>query len=271
MPYVPRHVGERRLTPVALPHQVVVPDSPGRAARPAPETREPDLATEARAMFGYIVRRLMSAFLVVVLTSMIVFAAVLQGPQQPGPAAVRPERQVHPREAGAADRAAGLQRTRWSSSTSSTSAGLFHDREISFGADVPLRRALPRHLLPDPRRGHQRAARRSSRRPSPSRSAAPTIYLTLGVLLGTIAARKRGTAVDRRVGGVQRLRLGDPLLRDRPDGVDLRLAAVAADRGHLLPSRSPRTRWRGRPAWRCPGRSSDSPTPRRTRGTRAAR
>ena len=79
------------------------------------------------------------------------------------------------------------------------------------------------------------------------------IYLTLGVLLGTIAARRRGTAVDRGAGRLQRPHLGHPLLRGRADGVDLHLAEVEADRGHLLPPDHRRTRWPGRPAWRCPG------------------
>ena len=58
------------------------------------------------AMSGYIVRRLISAFLVVILTSMFVFALFFLGPEQPRAAAVRHQRPVHAREAGAAHRAA---------------------------------------------------------------------------------------------------------------------------------------------------------------------
>ena len=123
-------------------------------------------------MFGYIVRRLVSAFLVVVLTSMIVFAAVLQGPTNPAQPLVRPQRQVHAGEAGHPDRAARLQRPVvhqygiWV-------GGLFQDREIDFGAtyhcDAPCLGISYRTRT----EVTDRAGRRSSRPPSRSRSAAP--------------------------------------------------------------------------------------------------
>ena len=51
-----------------------------------------------------------------------------------------------------------------------------------------------------------------------------TIYLTLGVFLGALAARWRGSSADRLLVGSHAGGLLDPVLRDRAAGVDLPLA-----------------------------------------------
>ena len=146
-------------------------------------------------MFGYIVRRLISAFLVVVLTSMIGVRAVLQGPSDPAQPLCDLNGKCTPEKLALLTEQLGST-TRSSTSTASSSRGLFHDREIDFGAtyhcDAPClgisyrtRGEVTQELI--------------EKFPATISIAigGSMIYLTLGVLLGIIAARKRGTAVDR--------------------------------------------------------------------------
>ena len=93
--------------------------------------------------------------------------------------------------------------------------GLFHDREIDFGAtyhcDAPCLGISYRTRGEVTDELFQKFPATISIAVGGS-----IIYLILGVLLGTIAARKRGTAVDRGAGRLQRPRLGHPLLRASP-------------------------------------------------------
>ena len=220
-------------------------------------------------MFGYIVRRLLSAFLVVVLTSMIVFVLFFKGPSNPAEPLCDLNGKCTPEKLALLTEQMGFNEP-MAQQYLIFVGGLFHDREIDFGAtyhcDAPClgisyrtRGEVTQELL--------------QKLPATISIAVggATIYLTLGVLLGTIAARKRGTAVDRGLVAFQCSGLGHSLLRDRPDGVDLHLAAVAADRGHLLPSAHRGPVGVGDRPGAALGVASDSPTPRRTRGTRAAR
>jgi peptide/nickel transport system permease protein len=146
-------------------------------------------------MFGYIVRRLMSAFLVVVLTSMFVFLLFFKGPSNPAQPLCDLNGKCTPEKLELLTEQLGLndsvvhQYAIWV-------GGLFRDREINFGAtyhcDAPClgisyrtRGEVTTELL--------------EKFPATLSIAVggATIYLTLGVLLGTIAARRRGTVVDR--------------------------------------------------------------------------
>jgi peptide/nickel transport system permease protein len=146
-------------------------------------------------MFGYIVRRLLSAFLVVVLASMLVFAFFFLVPKDPA----RPLCSLNGR-CNAEKLALLTEEMGFNDSVVHQygiwAKGLFVDRTVSFGpnyhCDAPClgisyrtRGEVTQELL-------QKLPATISIAVGGS-----IIYLTLGVLLGTIAARKRGTAVDR--------------------------------------------------------------------------
>jgi peptide/nickel transport system permease protein len=146
-------------------------------------------------MFGYIVRRLISAFLVVVLTSMIVFLLFFKGPSNPAQPLCDLNGKCTPEKLELLTEQLGLNDSVVHQYAIFV-GGLFHDREIDFGAtyhcDAPClgisyrtRGEVTKELL--------------EKFPATISIAVggATIYLTLGVLLGTIAARKRGTVTDR--------------------------------------------------------------------------
>ncbi len=148
-------------------------------------------------MFGYVVRRLISAFLVLVITSMIVFALFFYGPSNPGQALCQ---QVSSRctaariegynqSLGFYDPVVG-QYTAWAK-------GVFVGREYKFGgASYPC---------PAPCLGISYSTRQpvwdeiKQRAPVSMSIAigAAAIFLPLGVMLGTIAARRRATFSDK--------------------------------------------------------------------------
>jgi peptide/nickel transport system permease protein len=146
-------------------------------------------------MFGYIVRRLVSAFLVVVLTSMIVFLLFFKGPSNPAQPLCDLNGKCTPEKLALLTEQLGLndsvvhQYGIWA-------GGIFHDREIDFGAtyhcDAPC-------LGISYRTRGEVTSELFQKLPATISIAigGSVIYLTLGVLLGTIAARRRGTAVDR--------------------------------------------------------------------------
>jgi|tagenome__1003787_1003787.scaffolds.fasta_scaffold20984339_4 peptide/nickel transport system permease protein len=146
-------------------------------------------------MFGYIVRRLISAFLVVALTSMIVFVLFFKGPSNPAQPLCDLNGKCTPEKLALLTEQLGLNDS-IVHQYGVFVRGLFQDREIDFGAtyhcDAPClgisyrtRGEVTEELL-------QKLPATISIAVGGS-----IIYLTLGVLLGTIAARKRGTAVDR--------------------------------------------------------------------------
>jgi peptide/nickel transport system permease protein len=150
-------------------------------------------------VFGYIVRRLLSAFLVVVLTSMIVFVLFFKGPSNPAEPLCDLNGKCTPEKLALLTDQMGFNEP-MAQQYLIFVGGLFHDREINFGAtyhcDAPClgisyrtRGEVTQELL--------------QKLPATISIAVggATIYLTLGVLLGTIAARKRGTAVDRGLVG----------------------------------------------------------------------
>ena len=146
-------------------------------------------------MFGYIVRRLVSAGLVVVVTSMFVFALFFLGPSNPAQPLCDINGKCTPEKLALLTEQLGLndsvvnQYGIWAK-------GLVTDREINFGAeyhcDAPClgisystRREVTSELL--------------DKIPATLSLAigGSTIYLVVGVILGTMAARVRGTLTDR--------------------------------------------------------------------------
>lgn len=146
-------------------------------------------------MFGYIVRRLASAALVVILTSMFVFALFFLGPSNPAQPLCDINGKCTPEKLALLTEQLGLndsvvhQYGIWVQ-------GLFQDREISFGpvyhCDAPClgisygtRNEVTDELI-------QKFPATLSLAIGGS-----LIYLTVGVFLGTMAARVRGTLTDR--------------------------------------------------------------------------
>ncbi|QIG43509.1 ABC transporter permease [Nocardioides anomalus] len=150
-------------------------------------------------MFGYIVRRLMSAALVVVLTSMIVFLLFFKGPSNPAQPLCDLNGKCTQEKLALLTEQLGLndsvvhQYGIWA-------GGIFHSREIDFGAtytcDAPC-------LGISYRSRGQVTDELFEKFPATISIAVggASIYLVLGVLLGTIAARRRGTWVDRGLVG----------------------------------------------------------------------
>lgn len=146
-------------------------------------------------MFGYIVRRLLSAGLVVVVTSMFVFALFFLGPDNPAQPLCDINGKCTPEKLALLTEQLGLndsvvnQYGIWAK-------GLVSDREISFGpvyhCDAPClgisystRNEVTSELL--------------EKFPATLSLAigGSLIYLVVGVILGTMAARVRGTLTDR--------------------------------------------------------------------------
>ncbi len=150
-------------------------------------------------MFGYIVRRLMSAFLVVVLTSMCVFVLFFKGPANPAQPLCDLNGKCTPEKLAILTEQLGFNDS-MVNQYGIWVGGLFHDREIDFGAtyhcDAPC-------LGISYRTRGEVTSELVSKFPATLSIAVggAVIYLTLGVLLGTIAAQRRGTAVDRGLVG----------------------------------------------------------------------
>jgi peptide/nickel transport system permease protein len=146
-------------------------------------------------MFGYIVRRLASAFLVVVLTSMIVFVLFFKGPSNPAQPLCDLNGKCTPEKLAILTEQLGLNDS-IVHQYGIFVKGLFVDREIEFGAtyhcDAPC-------LGISYRTRGEVTDEMLQKFPATISIAigGSMIYLTLGVLLGTIAARRRGTIVDR--------------------------------------------------------------------------
>ena len=84
-------------------------------------------------MFGYIVRRLLSAFLVVVLTSMIVFVLFFKGPSNPAEPLCDLNGKCTPEKLALLTEQLGFNEP-MAQQYLIFVGGLFHDREIDFGA-----------------------------------------------------------------------------------------------------------------------------------------
>jgi peptide/nickel transport system permease protein len=146
-------------------------------------------------MFGYIVRRLISAFLVVVVTSMIVFAIFFLGPVNTASylcnqnARCTPEREALLEHELGLDQGVVSQYIVWVK-------GIFHGRTINMGAkyecDAPC---LGISFIT------QEQVTKQLREKYPATLSiaigGATLYLLLGVTTGVMSARRRGTVADK--------------------------------------------------------------------------
>jgi peptide/nickel transport system permease protein len=146
-------------------------------------------------LFGYIVRRLVSAFLVIVVTSMMVFLLFFKGPSNPAQPLCDMNGKCTPERLELLTEQLGLN-DGVVHQYGIYVGGLFHDREIDFGAtyhcDAPC-------LGISYRTREEVTGELLQKFPATLSIAvgASLIFLFLGVFLGVIAARNRGTALDR--------------------------------------------------------------------------
>ena len=146
-------------------------------------------------MIGFIVRRLAAAVLVVVVTSMSVFALFFLGPSNPAQTLCDSNGKCTPERLEILTEQLGLndsvvnQYGIWAK-------GLVQDREISFGATYDCQ--APCLGISHRSRGEVRAEL-MQRFPATLSLAVggATIYVALGVTLGALAARFRGSVTDR--------------------------------------------------------------------------
>lgn len=146
-------------------------------------------------MIGFIVRRLLAAALVVVTTSMFVFALFFLGPTNPAQPLCDLNGKCTPEKLALLTEQMGLndsvvnQYGIWAK-------GLVQDREIAFGATYDCQ--APCLGISYSSRG-QVTEELKQKFPATLSLAVggATIYLLLGVTLGTLAARVRGTVTDR--------------------------------------------------------------------------
>jgi len=150
-------------------------------------------------MIGYIVRRLVAAALVLLATSMVVFAVFFYGPGDPAETMCpetrcTPERLANITESLGLDRPVALQYGEYMK-------GIFVGREISAGSlkidcDAPCLGVSFKQRI-------NVADELLSRFPATLSLAlgAAAVFLTVGLSIGIFAARRRGTMADRAVVG----------------------------------------------------------------------
>ena len=223
-------------------------------------------------MVGFIIRRVLSAVLVLIIVSMVVFALFWLGPAQPGATHLRRAAPVLPGEARCDRAVDGARPDRGQPPTASGPRASFVGREITFSpAEV--------YDCSAPCLGISYATRipvtdeLSKKYPATLSLAigGAAIYLIVGVFIGVLAARYRSTAADKLLVTVDAGGLGHPLLRDRPAGLDLPDPEVAGLPQRPATPRSPTTHGCGSPGSYYPGSCWASTAPRPTRGSPAVR
>jgi peptide/nickel transport system permease protein len=150
-------------------------------------------------MAGFIVRRLVSSFLVVVLTSMFVFALFFLGPSNPAGPVCEAQGRCTAERLAAIEEQMGLNEsvvTQYGAFV----VGLFRDRTVVVGGE---------YQCEAPCLGISYGSRQEVRKELVEKYPASlsvalggaAVYLALGVVLGVLAARWRGTLTDRLLVG----------------------------------------------------------------------
>jgi peptide/nickel transport system permease protein len=150
-------------------------------------------------MAGFIVRRLVSSFLVVVLTSMFVFALFFLGPSNPAGPVCEAQGRCTAERLAAIEEQMGLDES-VVRQYGVFVAGLFRDRTVVVGSE---------YQCEAPCLGISYGSRQEVRKELVDRYPATlsialggaAVYLVLGVVLGVLAARWRGTLADRLLVG----------------------------------------------------------------------
>jgi peptide/nickel transport system permease protein len=178
-------------------------------------------------MLGFVFRRTISALLVIITTSMLVFALFFFGPADPGNAICQKSGRCTPERVEQINKSLGFDEP-VISQYAVWAKGVFLGRTVDLGGS--------RIECPAPCFGVSYNTRQpvtellSARFPATVSLAlgAAAIFFPLGVLLGTLAARKRGSALDRILVGSSLVMSSIPLL---PGG----RACVPVHRGDLGP------------------------------------
>jgi peptide/nickel transport system permease protein len=150
-------------------------------------------------MAGFIVRRVLSSFLVIVLTSMFVFALFFLGPSNPAGPVCEAQGRCTAERLAAIEEQMGLNEsvvTQYGAFVT----GLFRDRTIVMDSE---------YQCEAPCLGISYGSRQEVRKELVEKYPATlsialggaAVYLVLGVVLGVLAARRRGTATDRLLVG----------------------------------------------------------------------
>lgn len=166
----------------------------GSVAAPHPPTGEPQEKGHC-AVFGFIVRRLITAVLVILLTSMFLFVLFFYGP-------INPAQNFCQKNGRCTAQKEKLLEHQLQLDIPITEAygiwlkGVFVGREIQMGAVYDC----PAPCLGISYVSQQNVTQQIGKRYPATLSIAvvgSALYLFIGVLLGTVAARRRGTFVDR--------------------------------------------------------------------------
>jgi peptide/nickel transport system permease protein len=150
-------------------------------------------------MIGYILRRIVSAILVLFVTSTLVFALFLYGPSDPAQALCNVNRCTDARRAQI-HHSLGIDQP-FLTQYGDWLKGIFVGREISFGSGFNIDCSAPclgvSYITKE-----EVTPYLMGRFPATlSISLAGFMYLALGVVIGAFAARRRGTMVDRSLVG----------------------------------------------------------------------
>jgi peptide/nickel transport system permease protein len=146
-------------------------------------------------MFGYIVRRLISAFLVVVIISMMTFAMFFYGPSDPAGMLCGQQGQCTKEREAQIERGLGLDKS-GVTQYSEWVQGLFRDREINMGTTYEC--AAPCLGVSYNRKQEVRELIQDALPATVSLAlGAAALYFTVGIVVGSLAAKYRGTAGDR--------------------------------------------------------------------------
>lgn len=146
-------------------------------------------------MLGYIIRRLVAAFLVVVVTSMFVFALFFLGPSNPASLLCNQNGRCTPERQALLEHQLGLDQS-VVTQYAAFAKGLVVDRKIDIGATYECAAPCLGISFSTKSEVTQELVDRYPATLSVAIGGA-ALYLTLGVLAGSLAARWRGSAADR--------------------------------------------------------------------------
>jgi peptide/nickel transport system permease protein len=150
-------------------------------------------------MLGYISRRLVSAALVVIATSMLVFMLFTFGPADPAQALCSADRCTEQRRAQI-HKALGLDQP-ITEQYADWAKGVFVGREISYGPGFSVDCSAPCLGISYISKEEVTPLLMKRFPATLSIALAGFLYLALGVLIGVFAARRRGTSIDRSLVG----------------------------------------------------------------------
>jgi len=146
-------------------------------------------------MFGYIVRRLIAAFLVIVVTSLFVFALFAYGPSNPAAFFCSSNGRCTPERQALIEHQLGLDES-FTTQYTTFVKGLFVDREIKMGATYECSAPCLGISYVDQTQVRQQIISKYPATLSLAIGGA-LIYLTLGITMGSLAARWRGGVADK--------------------------------------------------------------------------